>query len=127
MSQYDINDPRNPNSPFNRFNVESPFYDPTLRNPGSGIFILLFVILFCKGCEWVHTGVGFFSPRVASESPDDMGTKVILVGILSAMVLLLSCVGIFWVKDFATRLIFGFLALLLVFGGLMILCPSLLN
>jgi hypothetical protein len=28
MSQYDISDPRNPNSPYNMWNANSPFYNP---------------------------------------------------------------------------------------------------
>lgn len=45
MSQSDdINDPRNPNSPFNLLNLNSPFYDPKRAVAQSGAGIVLGVI-----------------------------------------------------------------------------------
>jgi hypothetical protein len=72
MSKYDLNDPRNPNSPYNMWNRESPFYDPEkARNQGNvsqgdvtiilGFLMILFICLgvFRIGLESLCEKVGF--------------------------------------------------------------------
>ena len=102
MSQYDINDPRNPNSPYNMRNRHSPFYDLEraakqsgelpIPSVGLGAFGGLAVIIFCL---LQYTGILDFISRFPFIY---MGGKGV-VPLLGAMVAVL--VGI--VKYFKNR------------------------